>query len=226
MKPPTRWSRTSRPTPCGLCQHLQRRAGVVRRQRLAGFLLLLLHRREGPAHRPGRRRTLQGRHQGGRGQGNRLSGRQCLPGGHADESPLVGQQLGPGTVCLSLPALVVSDQGAEVHRCGQPVDGLRPGPEPDRQVLHDRHRVQPGPQSPRPRIGVHQEAGLGAAPGNSGLRSRRNGQWRFGSRRHRLARERRYIDNLGSIQWSEFTIYQSLCFPSAVYPVLAPGRQV
>jgi endoglucanase len=38
-----------------------------------------------------------------------------------------------------------------------------------------------------------------------------------------LARERRYIDNLGSIQWSEFTIYQSLCFPSAVYPVLAGG---
>jgi hypothetical protein len=38
-----------------------------------------------------------------------------------------------------------------------------------------------------------------------------------------LARERRYIDNLGSIQWSEFTIYQSLCFPSSVYPVLAQG---
>ncbi len=38
-----------------------------------------------------------------------------------------------------------------------------------------------------------------------------------------LARERRYIDNLGSIQWSEFTIYQSLCFPSVVYPVLAQG---
>jgi endoglucanase len=39
----------------------------------------------------------------------------------------------------------------------------------------------------------------------------------------KLARERRYIDNLGSIQWSEFTIYQSLCFPSAVYSVLAQG---
>ncbi len=38
-----------------------------------------------------------------------------------------------------------------------------------------------------------------------------------------LPRERRYIDNLGSIQWSEFTVYQSLCFPSAVYPVLAQG---
>jgi len=38
-----------------------------------------------------------------------------------------------------------------------------------------------------------------------------------------LARERRYIDNLGSIQWSEFTVYQSLCFPSAVYPVLSQG---
>jgi len=38
-----------------------------------------------------------------------------------------------------------------------------------------------------------------------------------------LARERRYIDNLASIQWNEFTIYQSLCFPAAVYPVLAQG---
>ncbi|MCY2953832.1 MAG: glycoside hydrolase family 9 protein [Planctomycetota bacterium] len=38
-----------------------------------------------------------------------------------------------------------------------------------------------------------------------------------------LARERRYIDNLGSIQWSEFTVYQSLCFPAAVYPVLGQG---
>jgi endoglucanase len=38
-----------------------------------------------------------------------------------------------------------------------------------------------------------------------------------------LARERRYIDNLPSIQWNEFTIYQSLCFPAAVYPVLSAG---
>jgi len=38
-----------------------------------------------------------------------------------------------------------------------------------------------------------------------------------------LARERRFIDNLPSIQWTEFTIYQSLCFPAAVYPVLSQG---
>ena len=38
-----------------------------------------------------------------------------------------------------------------------------------------------------------------------------------------LARERRYIDNLPSIQWTEFTVYQSLCFPAAVYPVLSQG---
>jgi endoglucanase len=38
-----------------------------------------------------------------------------------------------------------------------------------------------------------------------------------------LARERQFIDNIGSIQWTEFTIYQSLCFPAAVYPVLAQG---
>jgi len=39
----------------------------------------------------------------------------------------------------------------------------------------------------------------------------------------KLARERRYIDNLGSIQWNEFTVYQSLCFPASVYPVLSAG---
>lgn len=38
-----------------------------------------------------------------------------------------------------------------------------------------------------------------------------------------LARERQYIDNLPSIQWNEFTVYQSLCFSAAVYPVLAQG---
>lgn len=38
-----------------------------------------------------------------------------------------------------------------------------------------------------------------------------------------LSRERRFIDNLPSIQWTEFTIYQSLCFPAAVYPVLSQG---
>ena len=38
-----------------------------------------------------------------------------------------------------------------------------------------------------------------------------------------LPRERRYIDNQASIQWSEFTIYQSLCFPASVYPVLGHG---
>jgi len=38
-----------------------------------------------------------------------------------------------------------------------------------------------------------------------------------------LSRERRFIDNLPSIQWTEFTVYQSLCFPAAVYPVLARG---
>jgi hypothetical protein len=56
------------------------------------------------------------------------------------------------------------------------------------------------------------------------VRSTRQPDWQgcVGSRRD-LARKRRYIDNLGSIQWSEFTIYQSLCFPSAVYPVLAQG---
>ena len=72
---------------------------------------------------------------------------QCLPGGHAAESPLVGQQCGSGPICLSLPAPVVPDQGTEIHRRRLPVDGLRPRPESHRQVLHDRARIQPRPQS-------------------------------------------------------------------------------
>jgi hypothetical protein len=37
-----------------------------------------------------------------------------------------------------------------------------------------------------------------------------------------LARERVYADHLGSVQWNEFTVYQCLVFPAAIYPVLAP----
>ncbi len=38
------------------------------------------------------------------------------------------------------------------------------------------------------------------------------------------ARERAYIDVLDNYQNNEYTIYQSLCFPSVVYPVLSGGR--
>ncbi len=36
-------------------------------------------------------------------------------------------------------------------------------------------------------------------------------------------RERIYIDNRDAISQSEFTIYQSLCFPAAIYPILSQG---
>ena len=36
-------------------------------------------------------------------------------------------------------------------------------------------------------------------------------------------RERIYIDNVLAISQSEFTIYQSLCFPACVYPILSGG---
>ena len=36
-------------------------------------------------------------------------------------------------------------------------------------------------------------------------------------------RERIYIDNLSAISQSEFTIYQSLCFPANIYPILTGG---
>ena len=36
-------------------------------------------------------------------------------------------------------------------------------------------------------------------------------------------RERIYIDNLMAISQSEFTIYQSLCFPANIYPILTGG---
>jgi len=39
----------------------------------------------------------------------------------------------------------------------------------------------------------------------------------------KLARERRYVDHLGSFQMNEFTVYQSLVFPASIYPVLARG---
>lgn len=35
-----------------------------------------------------------------------------------------------------------------------------------------------------------------------------------------MARERRYIDHLGSFAMNEFTVYQTLVFPAAIYPVL------
>lgn len=37
-----------------------------------------------------------------------------------------------------------------------------------------------------------------------------------------MPRERRYIDHLGSFAMNEFTVYQTLVFPAAIYPVLAP----
>jgi hypothetical protein len=37
-----------------------------------------------------------------------------------------------------------------------------------------------------------------------------------------MPRERRYIDHLGSFAMNEFTVYQTLAFPAAIYPVLAP----
>ena len=38
-------------------------------------------------------------------------------------------------------------------------------------------------------------------------------------------RERIYIDNVNAISQSEFTIYQSLCFPACIYPILTGGSQ-
>ena len=42
-------------------------------------------------------------------------------------------------------------------------------------------------------------------------------------RRGQTPRERAYIDILDNYQNNEYTIYQSLCFPSVVYPILAGG---
>ena len=38
---------------------------------------------------------------------------------------------------------------------------------------------------------------------------------------NQLPRERHYIDHLGSFAMNEFTVYQTLVFPAAIYPVLA-----
>lgn len=45
-------------------------------------------------------------------------------------------------------------------------------------------------------------------------------------RRGQTPRERAYIDVLDNYQNNEFTIYQSLCFPSVVYTVLSGGKAV
>jgi endoglucanase len=76
---------------------------------------------------------------------------------------------------------------------------------------HDRESAYTIEQGwgPRPGILVFGPGGRGRGTSVPEIRS--------------LARERQYIDNLPSIQWNEFTIYQSLCFPAAVYPVLARG---
>ena len=42
-------------------------------------------------------------------------------------------------------------------------------------------------------------------------------------KRGETPRERIYIDNRGAISQSEYTIYQSLCFPANVYPILTGG---
>jgi hypothetical protein len=76
---------------------------------------------------------------------------------------------------------------------------------------HDRESAYTKKQGwgPRPGIFVFGPGGTGNGVSVPDVRS--------------LPRERRYIDNLASIQWSEFTIYQSLCFPAAVLPVLGQG---
>ncbi|MBQ0094922.1 MAG: hypothetical protein KBT49_03970 [Bacteroidetes bacterium] len=42
--------------------------------------------------------------------------------------------------------------------------------------------------------------------------------------RGRTPRERAYIDVLDNYQNNEYTIYQSLCFPSVVYTILSDGK--
>ena len=76
---------------------------------------------------------------------------------------------------------------------------------------HDRESAYTIEQGwgPRPGILVFGPGGRGRGTSVPDVRS--------------LSRERRFIDNLPSIQWTEFTVYQSLCFPAAVYPVLARG---
>lgn len=76
---------------------------------------------------------------------------------------------------------------------------------------HDRESAYTKKQGwgPRPGVLVFGPGGRGQGTSVPEVRS--------------LPRERQFIDNLPSIQWTEFTVYQSLCFPAAVYPVLAQG---
>lgn len=69
------------------------------------------------------------------------------------------------------------------------------------------------------------EMGWGPRPGILAFGPGGNGRGLSLPEVRSLPRERRFIDNLPSIQWTEFTVYQSLCLPAAVYAVLAGGGQ-
>ena len=72
---------------------------------------------------------------------------------------------------------------------------------------------------------THYEKGWGIRPGlivfGPGLATQ-NGR-SYPAIDRETPRERIYIDNVGAISQSEFTIYQSLCFPACVYPILTGG---
>ena len=101
------------------------------------------------------------------------------------------------------------------------------GSQPHRQVLHDCGIGFNRVHNPHDRESAYtKRQGWGPRPGILVFGPGGSGRGVSVPAVRTLPRERRYIDNLGSIQWNEFTIYQSLCFPAAVYPVLAQGRQV
>jgi endoglucanase len=80
--------------------------------------------------------------------------------------------------------------------------------------------------NPHERESAYAESkGLGPRPGilvfGPGKQSGRRGPQI--PRASDLPRERDYVDHLGAWQYNEFTVYQSLVFPAAIYPVLAQG---
>ena len=131
-----------------------------------------------------------------------------------------------GEFCLSVSDGVGVDGATAVYQRGQRAHGLRPGPESHRQVLHDRHWLQPRPQSAHDRIRLCRgtEGWGGPEPGITvyGPGDNNNGAPSADSRRPcRCRANAMWVDDLGNYQWSEFTDYQSEAWPAAIYPVLA-----
>ena len=185
MRPPTRWSRTCRPTPAGMPT-----TTTARRSRLpamAGSLPTSIPTsspRIGPPTRPWWIGSRPPSRPPPTRKSDYLAGNAYPVGTPANlrwwgSNTAQGQYAYPCLLYWSL-----TKEQKYIDAVSQLMDYAQ-GLNPIGKCYMTGHRIQSRPQSPRPRIGLYQAAGMGSSSGDSGLRSRRNRQRRVGSRRHR-----------------------------------------